>query len=218
MFHKIKTSKVLYAFFGILVLYFFSYSFFWQPFIIKRVNSALNKFDISVQSVNMSGNLLFDIKGRELQVRHPSLGNIFIDNFTINVDYVSSLFGVTSFDKIFIEGILIDSTRRSFENNNFKIQEFPIKIDMFSLGGQIPIQFQKEVMLLNGYVEGKVLWKDELKLDLTRLSLKNKGDNSILFQMDDFDLIANTDSLIIKSFSGKIGNAPVKGKMVYLEK
>ena len=218
MFHKIKTSKVLYAFFGILVLYFFSYSFFWQPFIIKQVNSALNKFDISVQSVNMSGNLLFDIKGRELQVTHPSLGKIFIDNFTINVDYASSLFGVTSFDKIFIEGILIDSTRQSFENNNFKIQEFPIKIDRFSLGGQIPIQFQKEVMLLNGYVEGKVLWKDELKLDLTRLSLKNKGDNSILFQMDDFDLIANTDSLIIKSFSGKVGNAPVKGKMVYLEK
>lgn len=131
---------------------------------------------------------------------HPSFGNIFIDNFTINIDYVSSLFGVTSFDKIFIEGILIDSTRQSYENSNFKIQEIPIKIDRFSLGGQIPIQFQKEVMLLNGYVEGKVSWKDELKLDLTRLSLKNKGDNSILFQMDDFDLIANTDSLIVKVF------------------
>ena len=218
MFHKIKTSKVLYAFFGILVLYFFSYSFFWQPFIIKQVNNALNKFDISVQSVSMSGNLLSDIKGRELQVTHPSFGNIFIDNFTINVDYAYSLFGVISFDKIFIEGILIDSTRQSFESNILKIQKFPIRVDRFSVGGQIPIQFQKEIMLFNGYVEGQVLLKDELKLDLSRLSLKNEGDSSILFQMDDFDLITNNDSLIVKNFSGKIGNAPVNGKMLYLEK
>ncbi len=218
MFHKIKTSKVLYAFFGILVLYFFSYSFFWQPFIIKQVNNALNKFDISVQSVSMSGNLLSDIKGRELQVTHPSFGNIFIDNFTINVDYAYSLFGVISFDKIFIEGILIDSTRQSFESNILKIQKFPIRVDRFSVGGQIPIQFQKEILFFNGYVEGKVLLKDELKLDLSRLSLKNEGDSSILFQMDDFDLITNNDSLIVKNFSGKIGNAPVNGKMLYLEK
>jgi len=218
MFHKIKTSKVLYAFFGILVLYFFSYSFFWQPFIIKQVNNALNKFDISVQSVSMSGNLLSDIKGRELQVTHPSFGNIFIDNFTINVDYAYSLFGVISFDKIFIEGILIDSTRQSFESNILKIQKFPIRVDSFSVGGQIPIQFQKEILFFNGYVEGKVLLKDELKLDLSRLSLKNEGDSSILFQMDDFDLITNNDSLIVKNFSGKIGNAPVNGKMLYLEK
>jgi len=218
MFHKIKTSKVLYAFFGILVLYFFSYSFFWQPFIIKQVNNALNKFDISVQSVSMSGNLLSDIKGRELQVTHPSFGNIFIDNFTINVDYAYSLFGVISFDKIFIEGILIDSTRQSFESNILKIQKFPIRVDSFSVGGEIPIQLQKEILFFNGYVEGKVLLKDELKLDLSRLSLKNEGDSSILFQMDDFDLITNNDSLIVKSFSGKIGNAPVNGKMLYLEK
>lgn len=218
MFHKIKTSKVLYAFFGILVLYFFSYSFFWQPFIIKQVNNALNKFDISVQSVSMSGNLLSDIKGRELQVTHPSFGNIFIDNFTINVDYAYSLFGVISFDKIFIEGILIDSTRQSFESNILKIQKFPIRVDRFSVGGQIPIQFQKEILFFNGYVEGKVLLKDELKLDLSRLSLKNESDSSILFQMDDFDLITNNDSLIVKNFSGKIGNAPVNGKMLYLEK
>ena len=218
MFHKIKTSKVLYAFFGILVLYFFSHSFFWQPFIIKQVNNALNKFDISVQSVSMSGNLLSDIKGRELQVTHPSFGNIFIDNFTINVDYAYSLFGVISFDKIFIEGILIDSTRQSFESNILKIQKFPIRVDRFSVGGQIPIQFQKEILFFNGYVEGKVLLKDELKLDLSRLSLKNEGDSSILFQMDDFDLITNNDSLIVKNFSGKIGNAPVNGKMLYLEK
>ena len=218
MFHKIKTSKVLYAFFGILVLYFFSYSFFWQPFIIKQVNNALNKFDISVQSVSMSGNLLSDIKGRELQVTHPSFGNIFIDNFTINVDYAYSLFGVISFDKIFIEGILIDSTRQSFESNILKIQKFPIRVDRFSVGGQIPLQFQKEILFFNGYVEGKVLLKDELKLDLSRLSLKNEGDSSILFQMDDFDLITNNDSLIVKNFSGKIGNAPVNGKMLYLEK
>ena len=218
MFHKIKTSKVLYAFFGILVLYFFSYSFFWQPFIIKQVNNALNKFDISVQSVSMSGNLLSDIKGRGLQVTHPYLGDIFIDNFTINVDYAYSLFGVISFDKIFIEGILIDSTRQSFESNILKIQKFPIRVDRFSVGGQIPIQFQKEILFFNGYVEGKVLLKDELKLDLSRLSLKNEGDSSILFQMDDFDLITNNDSLIVKNFSGKIGNAPVNGKMLYLEK
>ena len=172
MFHKIKTSKVLYAFFGILVLYFFSYSFFWQPFIIKQVNNALNKFDISVQSVSMSGNLLSDIKGRELQVTHPSFGNIFIDNFTINVDYAYSLFGVISFDKIFIEGILIDSTRQSFENNILKIQKFPIRVDRFSVGGQIPIQFQKEILFFNGYVEGKVLLKDELKLDLRQIEFK----------------------------------------------
>ena len=218
MFHKIKTSKVLYGFFGILVLYLFSHSFFWQPFIIKQVNNALNKFDISVQSVSMSGNLLSDIKGRELQVTHPSFGNIFIDNFTINVDYAYSLFGVISFDKIFIEGILIDSTRQSFESNILKIQKFPIRVDRFSVGGQIPIQFQKEILFFNGYVEGKVLLKDELKLDLSRLSLKNEGDSSILFQMDDFDLITNNDSLIVKNFSGKIGNAPVNGKMLYLEK
>ena len=50
------------------------------------------------------------------------------------------------------------------------------------------------------------------------MSLKNEGDSSILFQMDDFDLITNNDSLIVKNFSGKIGNAPVNGKMLYLEK
>lgn len=218
MFHKIKKSKVLYFFFSILVVYAFAYSFFWQSFIINRINIALEKFDIKVHSVKMSGNLLSDIKGSQMQVTHPSFGNILIDNFTINIDYASSLLGVTSFDKILIDGILIDSTRKLSKEHNFKIQEFPIEIDLFSVGGQIPLQFQKDVIVFNGYIEGKISWRDELKLDLTQLSLKNEGDYSILFQMDDFNLIANNDSLVIKSFSGKIGNAPVKGELLYFGK
>ena len=57
--------------------------------------------------------------------------------------------------------------------------------------------------------------KNELKLKIDSLSLKNSGEYALSFQMDNLELFKNDDSLSISNFSGKLGNAPINGELLY---
>ena len=71
-------------------------------------------------------------------------------------------------------------------------------------------------MVLIGEVEGSITGGKNLKLELSALNLKNQGGNSIEFNMDNVNLIANQEGIIIDQFSGTIGNAPINGMLSYL--
>ena len=74
------------------------------------------------------------------------------------------------------------------------------------------------MIIFKGIAEGQVAWENELKLKIDRLSLENSGEYAFSFQMDNLELFKNDDSLSINNFSGKFGNAPINGELLYFQK
>ena len=218
MFPNNKKNKILISILSVLMIYIIASSLIWQRVIVNKLNKTLSESGIIITSVELSGNLLNNIKGRSLNIEHPSYGKVFVDNFLVNIDYFSSLFEITSFDKIVVDGLLLDSTKYLKENRTLKIRNTPFEIDDFYIKGQIPIWFQDEIIVFTGNAGGGIYWEDELELDISNLNLRNEGEYSVSFQMDNFELIANKDSLTINNFSGKLGNAPISGELLYFEK
>ena len=73
-------------------------------------------------------------------------------------------------------------------------------------------------IIFKGIAEGQVGWGNELNLKIDRLSLENSGEYAFSFQMDNLELFKNDDSLSINNFSGKFGNAPINGELLYFQK
>ena len=74
------------------------------------------------------------------------------------------------------------------------------------------------MIIFKGIAEGQVAWENELNLKIDRLSLENSGEYAFSFQMDNFELFKNDDSLSINNFSGKFGNAPINGELLIFKK
>ena len=74
------------------------------------------------------------------------------------------------------------------------------------------------MIIFKGIAEGQVAWENELNLKIDRLSLENSGEYAFSFQMDNLELFKNDDSLSINNFSGKFGNAPINGELLYFQK
>ena len=119
---------------------------------------------------------------------------------------------------IYIDSLVFDSKKYIEDNQNTEFESFPIQINKFSINGQLPLWFQNEMIIFKGIAEGQVAWENELNLKIDRLSLENSGEYAFSFQMDNLELFKNDDSLSINNFSGKFGNAPINGELLYFQK
>ena len=210
-------NKLLYIIISVSIIYLAASSFLWKDTIFNWLNNSLSKSKIKIVSGELSGNLLRNIIGKNFEIVHPDYGNIYVDNFKINYDYFSSFIKYTSFDKIFIDSLVFDSKKQNRENKEIDFENYPIQIDKFSINGQLPLWFQNEMFIFKGIVEGKVAWENELKLKIDSLNLENSGEYAFSFQVENLELFKNDDSLSINNFSGKFGNAPVNGELLYFQ-
>ena len=211
-------NKLLYIVLLVSIIYAVASSFLWEKTILGFLNRSLSKSKVEVISGELSGNLLRNIIGENFEIIHPIYGNVYIEKILINYDYFGSLFGVNSFDDIYIDSLVFDSKKYIEDNQNTKFESFPIQINKFSINGQLPLWFQNEMIIFKGIAEGQVSWENELNLKIDRLSLENSGEYAFSFQMDNFELYRNDDSLSINNFSGKFGNAPINGELLYFQK
>ena len=211
-------NKLLYIVLLVSIIYAVASSFLWEKTILGFLNRSLSKSKVEVISGELSGNLLRNIIGENFEIIHPIYGNVYIEKILINYDYFGSLFGVNSFDDIYIDSLVFDSKKYIEDNQNTEFESFPIQINKFSINGQLPLWFQNEMIIFKGIAEGQVAWENELKLKIDRLSLENSGEYAFSFQMDNLELFKNDDSLSINNFSGKFGNAPINGELLYFQK
>ena len=211
-------NKLLYIVLLVSIIYAVASSFLWEKTILGFLNRSLSKSNVEVISGELSGNLLRNIIGENFEIIHPIYGDVYIDKILINYDYFGSLFGVNSFDEIYIDSLVFDSKKYIEDNQNTEFESFPIQINKFSINGQLPLWFQNEMIIFKGIAEGQVAWENELKLKIDRLSLENSGEYAFSFQMDNLELFKNDDSLSINNFSGKFGNAPINGELLYFQK
>ena len=211
-------NKLLYIALLVSIIYSVASSFLWEKTILGFLNRSLSKSKVEVISGELSGNLLRNIIGENFEIIHPIYGYVYIDKILINYDYFGSLFGVNSFDEIYIDSLVFDSKKYIEDNQNTEFESFPIQINKFSINGQLPLWFQNEMIIFKGIAEGQVAWENELNLKIDRLSLENSGEYAFSFQMDNLELFKNDDSLSINNFSGKFGNAPINGELLYFQK
>ena len=211
-------NKLLYIVLLVSIIYAVASSFLWEKTILGFLNRSLSKSKVEVISGELSGNLLRNIIGENFEIIHPIYGNVYIEKILINYDYFGSLFGVNSFDDIYIDSLVFDSKKYIEDNQNTEFESFPIQINNFSINGQLPLWFQNEMIIFKGIAEGQVAWENELNLKIDRLSLENSGEYAFSFQMDNLELFKNDDSLSINNFSGKFGNAPINGELLYFQK
>ena len=211
-------NKLLYIVLLVSILYAVASSFLWEKTILGFLNRSLSKSKVEVISGELSGNLLRNIIGENFEIIHPIYGDVYIDKILINYDFFGSLFGVNSFDEIYIDSLVFDSKTFIEDNQNTEFESFPIQINKFSINGQLPLWFQNEMIIFKGIAEGQVAWENELNLKIDRLSLENSGEYAFSFQMDNLELFKNDDSLSINNFSGKFGNAPINGELLYFQK
>ena len=215
MFSKNKLLRIVLL---ATIIYAVASSFLWEKIILGYLNRTLSKSKVEVISGELSGNLLRNIIGEDFEIIHPVYGNVYIGKFLINYDYLGSLFGVNSFDNIYIDSLVFSSKKYIEDNQNTEFESFPIQIKNFSISGQLPLWFQDEMIIFKGIAEGQISWENELKLKIDRLSLENSGEYAFSFQMDNLELFKNDDSLSINNFSGKFGNAPINGELLYFQK
>ena len=215
MFSKNKLLRIVLL---ATIIYAVASSFLWEKIILGYLNRSLSKSKVEVISGELSGNLLRNIIGEDFEIIHPIYGNVYIGKFLINYDYLGSLFGVNSFDNIYIDSLVFSSNKYIEDNQNTEFESFPIQINKFSINGQLPLWFQNEMIIFKGIAEGQISWENELKLKIDRLSLENSGEYAFSFQMDNLELFKNDDSLSINNFSGKFGNAPINGELLYFQK
>ena len=211
-------NKLLYIVLLVSIIYAVASSFLWEKTILGFLNRSLSKSKVEVISGELSGNLLRNIIGEKFEIIHPIYGNVYIEKILINYDYFGSLFGINSFDNIYIDSLVFDSKKYIEDNQNTEFDSFPIQINKFSINGQLPLWFQNEMIIFKGIAEGQVAWENELNLKIDRLSLENSGEYAFSFQMDNLELFKNDDSLSINNFSGKFGNAPINGELLYFQK
>ena len=215
MFSKNKLLRIVLL---VTIIYAVASSFLWERTILGFLNRSLSKSKVEVISGELSGNLLRNIIGEDFEIIHPIYGNVYIGKFLINYDYLGSLFGVNSFDNIYIDSLVFSSNKYIEDNQNTEFESFPIQINNFSINGQLPLWFQNEMIIFKGIAEGQISWENELKLKIDRLSLENSGEYAFSFQMDNLELFKNDDSLSINNFTGKFGNAPINGELLYFQK
>ena len=214
MFSKNKLLRIVLL---VTILYAVTSSFLWEKTILGFLNRSLSKSKVEVISGKLSGNLLRNIIGEDFEIIHPIYGNVYIGKFLINYGYIGSLFRVNSFDNIYIDSLVLSSKKYIEDNQNIEFESFPIQINKFSINGQLPLWFQNEMIIFKGIAEGQVSWENELKLKIDRLSLENSGEYAFSFQMDNLELFKNDDSLSINNFSGRFGNAPINGELLYFQ-
>ena len=102
-------NKLLYLVLLVSILYVVASSFLWEKTILGFLNRSLSESKVEVVSGELSGNLLRNIIGENFEIIHPIYGDVYIDKILINYDYFGSLFGVNSFDDIYIDSLVFDS-------------------------------------------------------------------------------------------------------------
>ena len=161
MFSKNKLLRIVLL---ATIIYAVASSFLWEKIILGYLNRSLSKSKVEVISGELSGNLLRNIIGEDFEIIHPVYGNVYIGKFLINYDYLGSLFGVNSFDNIYIDSLVFSSKKYIEDNQNTEFESFPIQINKFSVNGQLPLWFQNEMIIFKGIAEGQVIWGNELNL------------------------------------------------------
>ena len=136
MFSKNKLLRIVLL---ATIIYAVASSFLWEKIILGYLNRSLSKSKVEVISGELSGNLLRNIIGEDFEIIHPVYGNVYIGKFLINYDYLGSLFGVNSFDNIYIDSLVFSSKKYIEDNQNTEFESFPIQINKFSVNGQLPL-------------------------------------------------------------------------------
>ena len=194
---------------------------FWQSSIINELNDRLSNNWFEIISAKISGNLFTSIKIEDVNVVHPSYGDMSIKRVLLNINFISSLIGSMTFDDIRVEDIRTQSLNKALKTNGslkkYTNPNIPFDIDHFFISGQIPIEFQNDILILVGELEGSITGDEDLKVTLSSLKLNNQGENSITFSLDNINLTANQNGVFIDQFSGTIGNAPINGIISYLD-
>ena len=219
MFFKNKKSKIITITFTVIFIILISNAIFWQSLIINQINERLSSNNFKIVSAKISGNLFSSIEIKNVKVTHSLYGDLSINKGIINLNFISSFFSRLTFDYIKIENLITQSLNSALNETehirNYSSPKIPFDINQFYISGQIPLEFQNDILVLVGELEGSVNNRNDLKIHLSKLSLKNQGENSIEFNMKDLDLVANEDGIIIDQFSGKVGNAPISGIISY---
>ena len=220
MFSKNKKSKIISITFAIIFAILVSNAIFWESLIINEINERLSSNRFKIISARISGNLFSSIKIKEVMVTHPNYGDLSIKKSVINLDFISSILGRLTFDYVSIEGLItqsINSTLNEAEPiKNYSSPKIPFDINHFYISGQIPIEFQNDILILVGELEGSIDNRNDLKIHLSKLILKNQGENSLEFNMRNLELVANERGIVLDRFSGKVGNAPINGIISYI--
>jgi len=220
MFSKNKKSKIIIITLTVIFTILISNAIFWQTFIIKEINERLSSNGFKIISAKISGNLLSSIKIKEVKVTHPIYGDLSISKSVINLDFISSIFRRLTFEYFSVDGLITQSLNSALNKTkpikNYSIPKMPFDINQFYISGQIPIDFQSDILVLVGEIEGSIDNRNDLKIQLSKLSLKNQGENSLEFKMNDLILVANENGIIIDQFYGKVGDAPISGVISYI--
>lgn len=221
MFVRIKKSKFFFITLVIFLIVLCSSAVFWQSSIINELNDRLSNNRFEIISAKISGNLFTSIKIEDVNVVHPSYGDMSIKRVLLNINFISSLIGSMTFDDIRVEDIRTQSLNKALKINGslkkYTNPNIPFDIDHFFISGQIPIEFQNDILILVGELEGSITGDEDLKVTLSSLKLNNQGENSITFSLDNINLTANQNGVFIDQFSGTIGNAPINGIISYLD-
>ena len=219
MFSKNKKSKIVSITILVILAVLISNAIFWQTFIIKKINEKLSSNRFEIISAKISGNLFSSINIKDVKVTHPTYGDLAIKKSVVNLDFIASMLGRLTFDYIGIENLLTQSLNSALNEakpiDYFSSPKIPFDIDKFYISGHIPIEFQNNILVLVGELEGNINNRTDLIIHISKLNLKNQDENSIDFNLKDFQIVANEDGIIIDKFSGKVGNAPINGIISY---
>ena len=140
MFSNNKKSKILFTTLVISIIILISSAVFWESFIINQINDRLsiNRFDVT--SANISGNLFSSIKIYDLNVIHPSYGNMSIKRGLININFFSSVISGLTFDDIRIEDLITQPFNKTLNKSrpirNYTNPNIPFDIDHFFIIAQ----------------------------------------------------------------------------------
>ena len=105
MFVRIKKFKFFFTTIVIFIIVLGSSAVFWQSYIINEINDRLSNNKFKIISAKISGNLFTSIKIEDVNVVHPSYGDMSIKRVLLNINFISSLIGSMTFDDIRVEYI-----------------------------------------------------------------------------------------------------------------
>ncbi|SVB99544.1 uncharacterized protein METZ01_LOCUS252398, partial [marine metagenome] len=160
MFVRIKKFKFFFTTIVIFIIVLGSSAVFWQSYIINEINDRLSNNKFKIISAKISGNLFTSIKIEDVNVVHPSYGDMSINRGLLNINFISSLIGRLTFDDIRVESIKIQSLNKTLKKTEplkkYTSPNIPFDIDHFFISGQIPIEFQNDILILIGELEGSI--------------------------------------------------------------
>ncbi len=194
----------------------------WQYQLELYMNSNIlkpNNWEISIE--NIEGHILTDISVKNIKLVHASGSQILIPEIRANFNLFQSLKGVTSFDIIEINHIVIkpnvkelSSVNKTNSGKNIK-NILPVLIKDLRMNGQLEVSVADSIQLIDMDIWSSVNPVDEgLSLYINYLDIAHKQ-SSANIKIVNTDVRLSSRGISVKPFQVIFADIPAEGYLDY---